>query len=49
MKDKLIEKYLFNTLNDEETKLFLELKNNERILLDFIDILERLQIPCKKP
>lgn len=27
---------------------FLELKNNERILLDFIDILERLQIPCKK-
>lgn len=48
--------FIADTLSDQNKKQlkalgieFLELKNNERILLDFIDILERLQIPCKKP
>ena len=48
--------FIADTLSEQNKKQlkalgieFLELKNNERILLDFIDILERLQIPCKKP
>lgn len=48
--------FIANTLSEQNKRQlkalgieFLELKNNERILLDFIDILERLQIPCKKP
>ncbi|EIR8269793.1 CfrBI family restriction endonuclease [Campylobacter upsaliensis] len=48
--------FIADTLSEQNKKQlkalgieFLELKNNARILLDFADILERLQIPCKKP
>ena len=47
MKDKLIEKYLFNTLNDEETKLFLELKNNDAEFREALEYQENLKQVCK--
>ena len=43
MKDTLIEKYLFNKLNEEETTLFLELKANDAEFREELEYQENLK------
>lgn len=47
MKEQLIAKYFSNTLNEDEIKLFLELKNNDPEFREELEFQENLILVCK--